>query len=92
MIFLRISKFYHALYQRVSFVLLLLKVVSGISASHFFLLSWGFFHMPPFPPCAPLPTCHFFSWDDLLKNALFQTYHAALPYRGAKGFIPLVNS
>lgn len=36
MIFLRISKFYHAIYQRVSFVLLLLKVVSGISASRFF--------------------------------------------------------
>lgn len=55
MIFLRIFKFYHALYQRVSFVLLLLKVVSGISVSHFFLLSWGFFHMPViasmrFPP------------------------------------------
>ena len=26
------------------------------------------------------------------KNALFRTCHAALPYRGAKGFIPLVNS
>ena len=39
MIFLRISKFYHAIYQRVSFVLLLLKVVSGISMSRF-----SFFH------------------------------------------------
>lgn len=39
MIFLRISKFYHAIYQRVSFVLLLLEVVSGISVSRF-----SFFH------------------------------------------------
>lgn len=45
MIFLRISKFYHAIYQRVSFVLLLLKVVSGISVSRFPSFM-GIFHMP----------------------------------------------
>ena len=82
MIFLRISKFYHAIYQRVSFVLLLLKVVSGISVSRF-----SFFH-GDFSTCPSFP---FMGWTSP-KNALFQTCHAALPYRGAKGFIPLVNS
>lgn len=84
MIFLRISKFYHALYQRVSFVLLLLKVVSGISVSHFFLLSWGFFHVPVISSMCFPPFCMsllFMGWASP-KNALFRTCHAALPYRG----------
>ena len=79
MIFLRISKFNHAIYQRVSFVLLLLKVVSGISMSRF-----SFFHGDFSSIRFPLfcMSFLFMGWA-FPKNALFRTCHAALPYRGS---------
>ncbi|ABR38663.1 hypothetical protein BVU_0968 [Phocaeicola vulgatus ATCC 8482] len=90
MIFLRISKFYHAIYQRVSFVLLLLKVVSGISVSRFSFFHGDFSTCPSFPPYVfPFSACHFFSWDGPpLKTPC--SGHATLPFLtgGLRGSSP----
>ena len=76
--------------EHVSFVLLLLKVVSGISMSRFSFFHGDFSTCPSFPLYVfPFSACHFFSWDGPpLKTPC--SGHATLPFLigGLRGSSP----
>ncbi|CAH07228.1 hypothetical protein HMPREF2533_02668 [Bacteroides fragilis] len=96
MIFLRSCKFKHALYQHISLLSLLLKVVSvPPETGCFFFHGEDFFGGPVALPCS-LPTllrCHVFSGEEVHRQPCpCLMFRASRKRPGLRAGGPLVNS